>query len=66
MRTARDSLILAVLWSSERRKPRAVDDGSGDATRLLGLAGLAVERVALTPLGIRVVQLVTADPDAAR
>ena len=34
---------------------------SGDATRLLGLAGLAVERVALNPLGIRVVQLVTAD-----
>jgi hypothetical protein len=31
----------------------------------LGLAGLAVERVALTPLGVRVVQLVTADPDAA-
>jgi transposase len=43
-----------------------VDDGSGDATRLLGLAGLVVERVALTPLGVRVVQLVTADPDAAR
>jgi transposase len=43
-----------------------VDDGSGDATRLLGLTGLAVERVALTPLGIRVVQLITADPDAAR
>jgi transposase len=32
----------------------------------LGLAGLAVERVALTPLGIRVVQLVTADPEAVR
>jgi transposase len=32
----------------------------------LGLAGLAVEAVALTPLGIRLVQLVTADPDAAR
>jgi transposase len=43
-----------------------VRDGSGDATRLLGLDGLAVERVVLTPLGIRVVQLVTADPDAAR
>jgi len=43
-----------------------VDDRSGDATRLLGLAGLAVERVALSPLGIRVVQLVTTDPDAAR
>ena len=41
-------------------------DGSGDATRLLGLAGLAVERVALSPLGVRVVQLVTDDPDAAR
>ena len=27
---------------------------------------LAVERVALTGLGIRVVQLVTSDPDAAR
>ncbi len=43
-----------------------MEDGSGDATRLLGLAGLAVERAALTPLGIRVVQLVTADPDATR
>jgi transposase len=43
-----------------------VEDGSGDATRLLGLAGLAVERVALTPLGVRLVQLVTADPDATR
>ena len=32
----------------------------------MGLAGLAVEAVALTPLGIRVVQLVTADPNAAR
>jgi transposase len=30
------------------------------------LAGLAVERVALTALGARVVQLVTDDPDAAR
>jgi transposase len=43
-----------------------VDDGSGDATRLLGLAGVAVERVALSPLGVKIVQLVTADPDAAR
>jgi transposase len=43
-----------------------VDDRSGDATRLLGLAGLAVERVALTPVGVKVVQLVTVDPDAAR
>jgi transposase len=32
----------------------------------LGLAGLAVERVALTGLGVRIVQLVTDDPDAAR
>jgi transposase len=32
----------------------------------LGLEGLAVERVVLTPLGTRVVQLVTDDPDAAR
>jgi transposase len=32
----------------------------------LGLAGLAVERVALTALGVRIVQLVTDDPDAAR
>lgn len=32
----------------------------------MGLDGLAVERVALAPLGIRVVQLVTADSDAAR
>jgi transposase len=43
-----------------------VQDGNGDATRLLGLTGLAVEAVSLTPLGIRLVQLVTVDPEAAR
>jgi hypothetical protein len=32
----------------------------------LGLPGLAVERVVLTALGVRIVQLVTDDPDAAR
>lgn len=31
-----------------------------------GLAGLAVERVVLTVLGVKIVQLVTDDPDAAR
>ena len=41
-------------------------DRSDDASCLLGLAGLAVERVALTALGVRIVQLVTDDPDAAR
>jgi transposase len=32
----------------------------------LGLVGLAVERVELAPAGVRIVQLVTDDPDAAR
>jgi transposase len=32
----------------------------------LGLEGLAVERVVLTVLGVKIVQLVTDDPDAAR
>ena len=41
-------------------------DGSDDATCLLGLGGLAVERVALTAGGVKIVQLVTCDPDAAR
>ena len=41
-------------------------DRSDDASCLLGLDGLAVERVVLTALGVRVVQLVTDDPDAAR
>ena len=41
-------------------------DHNDDASCLLGLAGLAVERVALTGLGVRIVQLVTDDPDAAR
>ena len=41
-------------------------DRSDDASCLLGLAGLAVERVVLTALGVRIVQLVTDDPDAAR
>jgi len=43
-----------------------VVDRSDDASCLLGLAGLAVERVVLTGLGVRIVQLVTDDPDAAR
>ena len=41
-------------------------DRSDDASCLLGLEGLAVERVVLTALGTRIVQLVTDDPDAAR
>ena len=41
-------------------------DRSDDASCLLGLEGLAVERVVLTAVGVRIVQLVTDDPDAAR
>ena len=41
-------------------------DRSDDASCLLGLAGLAVERVVLTGAGVKIVQLVTDDPDAAR
>jgi transposase len=41
-------------------------DVSGDAMCLLGLDGLAVECVVLTGAGVRVVRLVTSDPDAAR
>ncbi len=41
-------------------------DRSDDASCLWGLAGLAVECVALTGLGVKIVQLVTDDPDAAR
>ncbi len=41
-------------------------DGSDDATCLLGLGGLAVERVALAADGVKIVALVTSDPDAAR
>jgi hypothetical protein len=40
-------LILAVLWNSE---------GRDDASCLLGLEGLAAERVVLTGLGVRIVQ----------
>jgi transposase len=43
-----------------------VVDGSDDASCLLGLVGLAVEHVALAPLGVKIVQLSTSDPDAAR
>jgi transposase len=43
-----------------------VVDRSDDASCLLGLEGLAVERVVLTGLGVKIVQLVTDDPDAAR
>ena len=38
-------------------------DRSDDASCLLGLEGLAVERVVLTVLGVKMVQLVTDDPD---
>ncbi|MBA3575723.1 MAG: ISL3 family transposase [Pseudonocardiales bacterium] len=41
-------------------------DRIDDASCLLGLAGLAVERVVRTVLGVKIVQLVTDDPDAAR
>jgi transposase len=43
-----------------------VVDVSGDATCLLGLDGLAVACVVLTGAGVRIVALVTSDPDAAR
>jgi transposase len=43
-----------------------VVDHNDDASCLLGLAGLAVERVAPVAAGVRIVQLVTDDPDAAR
>jgi transposase len=43
-----------------------VVDRSDDASCLLGLEGLAVERVVLTGLGVKIVQLVTDDPAAAR
>jgi transposase len=43
-----------------------VVDRSDDASCLLGLEGLAVERVVRTGSGVEIVQLVTEDPDAAR
>jgi transposase len=43
-----------------------VVDRSDDASCLWGLEGLAVERVVLTVLGVKIVQLVTDDPEAAR
>jgi transposase len=43
-----------------------VVDRSDEASCLLGLEGLAVERVVLTAVGVKMVQLLTDDPDAAR
>jgi len=43
-----------------------VIDRSDDGSCLLGLEGLAVERVGLIVPGVRIVQLVTDDPNAAR
>jgi transposase len=43
-----------------------VVDRSDDASCLLGLEGLAVERVVRSRAGVKIVQLVTDDPDAAR
>src|ERR687889_1052723 len=65
MRAARSTLISLCLGAA-RGEPRAVVDRSDDASCLLGLEGLAVERVVLTALGVKIVQLVTDDPDAAR
>ena len=39
-------------------------DRSEDASCLLGLEGLAVERGVLTAVGVKIVQLVTDDPEA--
>ena len=41
-------------------------DRSDDASCLLGLEGLAVERVVRTDAGVKIVQLVTDEQDAAR
>lgn len=41
-------------------------DRSDDASCLLGLAGLKVEGVVLSSAGVKIVQLATDDPDAAR
>ena len=41
-------------------------DRCDDASCLLGLEGLAVERVVRSTAGVKIVQLVTDDPDAAR
>jgi transposase len=43
-----------------------VVDRSDDASCLLGLEGLAVERVVRTVAGVKIVQLVIDDPEAAR
>jgi len=43
-----------------------VVDRSDDASCLLGLEGLAVERVVRSTGGVKIVQLVTDDPDAAK
>jgi hypothetical protein len=43
-----------------------VVDRRDDASCLLGLEGLAVECVMLTAVGVKIVQLVTDDPDAPR
>ena len=58
-------MILAVCGAA-RGEPRAVVDRSDDASCLLGLEGLAVERVVLIAVGVKIVQLVTDDPEAAR
>ena len=50
IKVTRDSVILAVNLE-QRGETRAVDDRSGDATHLLGLAGLAVECLTLPRLG---------------
>src|ERR687889_600123 len=60
MRAARSTLISLCLGAA-RGEPRAVVDRSEDASCLLGLEGLAVERIVLTAVGVKIVQLVTDD-----
>jgi hypothetical protein len=43
-----------------------VVDRSDDASCLLGLEGLAVERVVLAGVGVKIVQLVTDEPPRVR
>ena len=69
------SVIMAVVYAvvsrsevtglSQPTQCQHVHDSVEDASRLLGLEGVAVQRVELDPFGGRVVHVVTADEAAA-
>lgn len=64
-RMVRDSVILTVILSSERRVT-VLDNRSGDVTFCWDWLGWRWSVVVVNPVGVPLVHLVTVDPETAR